>query len=349
MKILATMNPILFFDADKMMVTIEKSKPRVIIEKQYHCRTLKQKVTFVYGKRFDVKSFLTKRRKEETALPSSTRLILPSFEECHVTEISYLKSALQKCVRRMDIERALACSKSFMKCNMKSFLRRLVVIAAEDVYLDKNVLIVIWIYMMMTFNCFEPNQNHINWLLDYVHSLCCAKDYVDYGKEDTLISTGQCDSDGETMRLALKLFLNNTILMPDDARMLMWYHNHVEETLEKPAMKVDHVVELDKIGYIKVDDFPLEAIDFHTNSRMPEMINKRTKSTTENVQLCTSAIKGLIWRCRSGVNFRKPSLHDQEDEKIYSTIQNYVDDASKYILNKTKETKETKEKAQEAK
>lgn len=321
---------ILFLDDGTLATSLEKSMPKVILEKTYHCRSIGIKVSFVLGVRFNIDSFFKKPKDDISSQQLMIPATMPPLDDHHISELSYLKSALQKCVRRKNVQLALECAKSFMKCNMKSLLRRLVVIAAEDVYIDNNTSTVIWMYMMMTFQIFHPTKYQTDWLLGYVKSLCETDDYVNYLKDDHIHPR----ANENTLGLALKLFLNATTLMDGDRAMLTWYYNNLDFVQTEKKFITIQPVDCQSISYVTKEKFPLEAIDFHTNAKMPFIVSNKM-NTKE--RLSPSEIKSLIWTCRSGVNLRKPPLHNEKDLENYQKISHYVDEASKYILYKRKQ------------
>lgn len=231
-----------------------------------------------------------------------------------------MKSGLQKCIRRAETDLALRIAKTLARFHFKSFVRRIFVIAAEDVYLDSRCLTVLWMFRAYGLG-WSPSQSHVNWLLGYVKSLCLEKSFVNYNFDDQLKEPSI-----SPLQRGIICYLNSTDLMKGDSQMLTWYHNHPKVLIEKHIET--ETVDCNKILYIDKSNFPLHGVDFHTTPGLPNSVRNRLHEDLR-YKLSESHIKGLIWRCRSSCNVRKPSIATHEDNIDYSFIENHVDDLSK--------------------
>lgn len=293
-------------------VSVTRIKPRGTVAKEYYNVHLQTRFIFVHGEPFSKSDFFERSK----AIKRSESLFFFDQSESF-QDLSILKSSLQKCVRRQQTDLALRCAKSLMKVNFKSFLRRLVIIAAEDVFLDENVYTVLWLYFAV--QDFRPTKSRIDWLLGYVKALCMENRYDDYDDTEDVL----CDVVPTDIRILLKLFVTtNTFAFEGERKMLTFIHNRGFQKKLSPFEAISQ----DAVPYCNVESIPLYAIDFHTQKWMIDAVHKRAKGISKET------IQRLIWRCRSGVNVRKPLLHDEDDLRLFATISTYVDDVSKYIL-----------------
>ena len=83
--------------------------------------------------------------------------------------IPVLKSNLQKCVRRNLTTKALQTAISMIELDFLEFIRRLSIIMVEDCILHESFPTLVW--MIASYPEWQPNQNHINWLLGIVKYL----------------------------------------------------------------------------------------------------------------------------------------------------------------------------------
>jgi len=119
--------------------------------------------------------------------------------------------------------------------------------------------------------------------------------------------------------------------MDGHRQMLNWYASHgfgMDDGL--PALRND--IDIDKIPYLNFALYPLYGIDFHTHHCLPSLVLGHLASA--GIDLSEKEIRRVIWKCRSGVNYRKPSIASAKDEEMYESISNYVDDTCLYLLRK---------------
>ena len=88
---------------------------------------------------------------------------------------SFLKSHLQKCIRRsLDVE-AVKTAFDIMHLDFLMFVRRLIIIIIEDVFLHQSLPTICWMMVAYGENDWKPSKNHIEWLLGVVSLLGLAK------------------------------------------------------------------------------------------------------------------------------------------------------------------------------
>ena len=98
--------------------------------------------------------------------------------------IKFLKSHLQKCVRRMKSKLAVESAAEIMRLDMNHFLRRLPIIIIEDVDLVKQLPTTIWL-MIAYSKGYKLRDKDVSWLLGVVKALakCPERTIVDNKKE----------------------------------------------------------------------------------------------------------------------------------------------------------------------
>ena len=137
---------------DNLTTHFTREKPEGHVIKQYTNKRLNTKFQFVYGRKFSKGDFF---KSKSVPIPLEPTYRFDDTIPCF-TDVSILKSTLQKCVRRQETELALMCAKTMMRVNFKSFLRRLIIIAAEDVFLDKTANTALWMFHMVQHGVFLP-------------------------------------------------------------------------------------------------------------------------------------------------------------------------------------------------
>ena len=90
------------------------------------------------------------------------------------SNISYLKSHLQKCVRKGRADLAVLTAKHLMKLDMVQFIRRIFIISLEDVDVFSNIIPVLaWLTAVGTNPIItQPSMEMVEYLLGMIHSLC---------------------------------------------------------------------------------------------------------------------------------------------------------------------------------
>ena len=107
------------------------------------------------------------------------------FNKDYTTQnISLLKSELQKCIRRKLNKLAINIAYQFINLDFNEFLRRILIIILEDTILNKYYPIITWMLIAYSTKKWKPSINDINWLLNYIDSLCNINIRENYNKLD---------------------------------------------------------------------------------------------------------------------------------------------------------------------
>ena len=96
---------------------------------------------------------------------------------------SFLKSHLQKSIRRSNSSRALKTATHFADLDMPDFLRRLVIIALEDALPLEGFSVLMWFTSAVS-KGYRLSPGQFAWILGYIHDLCKCKSYMQYPHHD---------------------------------------------------------------------------------------------------------------------------------------------------------------------
>ena len=102
--------------------------------------------------------------------------IIKSSKNYYCNNLSFLKSHLQKCVRRGLVYKALLTAYLMIEKDVTQFLRRLPIIILEDVHIIQELEIIVW-FMVMSNHISVPNSYKM-WLLYIV------KYITEFGKKN---------------------------------------------------------------------------------------------------------------------------------------------------------------------
>ena len=95
-------------------------------------------------------------------------------KETYYSNLGYLKSHLQKCIRQSNTQKSLQTAKHFMQMNLNQFLRRLFIIILEDVYIIDEIQKLVW-YTAAVSKGYRLNKQDLQWVYGSVVYLCNAK------------------------------------------------------------------------------------------------------------------------------------------------------------------------------
>jgi hypothetical protein len=233
---------------------------------------------------------------------------------------SFLKSHLQKAVRRQMVDLAVRSAFHLMRLDMVGFCRRFVIIALEDSGLHMDLALLIW------------------WMIAYpVASKLLCRIHVQYILGLVRIVTGDSRIDrialhhSETPASVIKQWLR---IEPNTRRSTLLYSLLVRrcyggmrcdmemlsvscETLEQrgrdhPDRRVSPVRITD---YLHPSEMLIPAYDFHV---APSCL---TRIQTKHPEYSTSLIKEAIWICSSSCNTRsKRVTTNPQVKKIWDSI-----------------------------
>ena len=184
---------------------------------------------------------------------------------------SFLKSHLQKCVRRGYTQKAICTAFILMENNICDFLRRLPIIILEDVYLIEDYDVLIW-FMVMSTKIKIPETAKM-WLLYIVKSIseCPYLNYYEYLNEfkpETDIHTISIDKLSNLYAIFIRIAyggLKGDILMMNYL-LNNWQNVYLTEKKTKKKNYIKPISICFKNIYIKnimyPNEYELSGIDF---------------------------------------------------------------------------------------
>jgi hypothetical protein len=252
--------------------------------------------------------------------------------------IEFLKSHLQKCIRKQNDILAIPTTLHLMKLDLNNFLRRIIIIMIEDVFLHESLTTLVWIMIAHATKKFKMKKYIYEWLLGIVYILCIINEkdnfYDDlYDKNIETKKVVDMLSEYEELKMEECSILYSIHLriayggMESDIRMLKkciycWYDRF--KTVSKDMYKNEVKPIKINVSELKITDWDLSAIDYHCSSKILEYILKKYEDLTEN------ELKKLIWKNSSSINTRVNCI-EYNIEK-WNEIKNYVNRTQKYIL-----------------
>lgn len=260
--------------------------------------------------------------------------------------VAYLKSHLQKCIRRSNAAKAIKTTQHFMDLDTHDCLRRLAIIAIEDCLPLEGFSILVWLMSALSKGYLIDNAQYC-WILGYVNDLAHCKYYeqlphADDGdgpgtKEMRLLSlpTGRRDlvysilfrqsyggmkSDKGMCRVAALVWANR---LHTGSRFL--------ELLERKTIYITPPV-----TELTPNEWIIGAIDFHC---CPNIISAMWEKHDD---LDQGQIKSAIWHCSSSLTDKllltddlgQRRAGDQELLAIWKTIRNDFSGYGKFMLSK---------------
>jgi len=216
----------------------------------------------------------------------------------HSVHIPLYKSHVQKCTRRKMYANAIDGVLAMLYTDPSSILRRIGIIAIEDVCLVKGYSVIVW--LMMAIKYISLTKQDVYNVLNYIDNLC---------EIDTVFVNTPISPVTRKMIMSMKHKNRDEVLalwyrkraggMKGDIKMLenavAYYYrdpHKVEERIVWRRFKIEAIAL--KIPIIK------EAIDFHPFPQLIPVLNRRTN-------ILNKMIKEYIWKVDSAVNIRKPN------------------------------------------
>lgn len=270
-------------------------------------------------------------------LNQSHNFALPNdviYNEKHIT---FLKSNLQKCIRRQLNQKAIKTAYHMIKININEFIRRLLIIVLEDVALHESYSTLVW---LMVATCstknansnFKPNKYIIDWLLGFVNMLCDIDHYDDVINSNTKYNVTDFDDYDLLYSLELRKTYGG---MKCDMEMITDYIIHWLDKFkhnQKCNNTIIQLIDSSNVKHLTFDDWKLDdenmaGIDFHCAPYIINDICKKFNYTEKEIQSC-------IWNCSSGINKRKPKIISTKDNIIWALICTYLFELQKTILHR---------------
>lgn len=211
-----------------------------------------------------------------------------------------IKSHLQKAIRRRHCKAALDGLLVMLTLDPLQTLRRLGIIAIEDVCLTKGFSIVTW--LMMAHKYHSLTNQDVKFLCGYVQSLVYQESFYQSRREIPKVTRREITMIREQSRDEILALYHRARYggMKGDQVMLKEatsFYAHSPLSIKRMIIGLPTSIPINKVNQ-KIQVLA-EAIDFHP---FPQIIPKIANETGVTPQ----KIKRLIWEIDSGVNLRKP-------------------------------------------
>ena len=274
-----------------------------------------------------------------------------SFEE-NLQLLSFMKSHLQKSIRRQKYNEALKSAKIMLYLDKNVFLRRICIIMFEDVKLKKYFINLVWL-MIACSKGYILQEYHLDFIFKYIYDLCIENEFDEYDTEsDSILKTSVdkyidkinsnkniSDENRDILYcIALRISYGG---MGGDVDMLCYYAMKYFHFFEKKGNDIKNInlnlcknINADivfKMNFEKIEDFIYQGVDFHC---FPGII-KDIKDET-NYKYSDEQLKKCIWEFSSKINSRKNNDIDENElsniKKIWEDIKNILLKHQKIII-----------------
>lgn len=256
--------------------------------------------------------------------------------------IPFLKSHLQKNIRKKDVNKAIPTSMHLMKLDMNEFLRRILIIHLEDTFLHQASTTLIWLMIANSTKKFKMKKYIYEWLLGYVYTTCITKKIDNPDKKLVYNISNEFRNNYEEINNYEKMNLNDSEMsilyslnirlayggMECDIIMLkkfikLWKTRFINNNVKPNIIKIRPISIY--VAELPIDFWDYSAIDFHTNKNFIDFIHKKFPEIDTYDEL-----KKIIWYNSSSINHRKENLEYKLDK--WEFIKIYVNKTQKYLL-----------------
>jgi len=273
-----------------------------------------------------------------------------SFDE-NLQLLSFIKSHLQKSIRRQKYIEALKSAKIMLCMDRNAFLRRICIIMFEDVKLKKYFNNLVWL-MAACSKGYILQEYHLDFIFKYIYDLCLENEYDEYDSQEDSIEKTAVDKFIDKINLSKKISDENKDIlyciglrityggMGGDMDMLCYYAIKYLNFFEKGGGVKNIDLNLCKnintdfvfgINFEKIEDFVYQGVDFHCFPGIMKDIKEETDYKYSDEQL-----KKCIWEFNSKINTRKNNDVDEGEianiKDIWEDIKNILIKHQKIIL-----------------
>jgi hypothetical protein len=214
----------------------------------------------------------------------------------------YLKSHLQKVIRRSNPYKALLTAWHFIDLDLHDFLRRLCIIAMEDCLPLDGYSTIVWFTAAVS-KGYKPSDVQIAWILGYVHDLSLCKHYEQISSEPNLslreIKMRSLEQDGKNLVYSIILRKSYGGMRGDkdmcSTAAKLWSARYNTNSCFLTMLKRKDIFISPPETEMRKSEWVIGAIDFHC---CPNIIVSVWEKHDEFTEL---EIKDAIWHCSSSV------------------------------------------------
>lgn len=263
--------------------------------------------------------------------------------------LSFIKSHLQKCIRRQKKIEALISAKELLILDKNEFMRRICIIMFEDVKLKLYFVNFVWL-MVACSKGYALEEYHLDYIFKYVYDMTSENGFDSYDPDDERITKNgisrfidnvtnskNIPEDKKDILYCIGLRMSYGG-MGGDLDMLCYYAQQYFLFFEKEENSIkSYDNELCKdinaryvfgLKFEKIDDFIYQGVDFHCFPGIIKDIKEETGYKYSDEQ-----IKACIWEYNSKINTRKDNT---VDEKIMPKIKSIWEDIKDILIKHQK-------------
>jgi hypothetical protein len=243
-----------------------------------------------------------------------------SSRESKYRNVPFLKSHLQKSVRKMNKNLALKTTYHFLKLDPMSLLRRLPIIMMEDSIVINELTTLIWLMVLVSSTKMKMKKYMYEYILGLVWYMCHDKEHEliswksneKYILKDILDEYKELEIDQLSILYCLHLRKSYGGMKVDRVLIDEIIDNYRVNFINKIPIKVAKIRPISfDLDNLNLDEWDLSAIDFHCSKQIIMKIKERYPKLKE------SEIKELIWHNSSKINKRKKSeIFNEADWKM---------------------------------
>ena len=227
----------------------------------------------------------------------------------------FIKSHLQKCVRRCKKKLAISSALEHIKLDPSDFLRRLSIIMIEDSDIMSFLPTIIW-FMIAVSKKYKLTINDVEWLLGCVKKITKCKSKFNY---ENLLEENDLKSNDNIFNNSLLLRINYGGMKVD----ISMLKKAVGVIKDYPIIKKKVKPKKVKGIILKVEDTLPVGMDFHVSHLIIYDILNLCKN--KNVYIEISTIKKWMWETRSRINYRININEDYEENNLLKRYHREVD------------------------
>ena len=224
-----------------------------------------------------------------------------NLKEKKYSNIPYLKSLLQKSIRRGNKKVSVKSAFHLIKINVLEFLRRILIIMIEDVVIHESFNVILWLMIVIGKDKkYKIKKYMVKYLLGVVYVLTNTKKKLiikdSFDNFNLIIFLNNIKSDHINKDIINSLCfrreyggLNNDILLIE--KYINYLHNNPNTKYYKTVIRPIELL----IENLNLDEWILESIDFHCDKRIISYIQNKYNYSEKNIEK-------IIWHNASKIN-----------------------------------------------
>lgn len=253
----------------------------------------------------------------------------------------FLKSHLQKAIRRSNPYKALLTAWHFLDLDLEDYLRRLCIIALEDCLPLQGYSTLVW-FMMAVSKGYKLSDEQICWLLGYTYDLCNCEHYEQIIAEDIPLKTIKMrtlSQDGKNLVYSIVARKSYGGMRGDKNMCLafakLWSSRFNTASRFNNLLSRDVKFITPPKSVLQKSEWILGAIDFHC---APNIIIAMWEKHDE---YSNDEIRSAIWHCSSSITNKKLLTDDYKQRlnsgkylEVWKVIKKDFLSYSKYLLSR---------------